>query len=157
MRWDIVDRVGKRFAVMSPRRLAVAYRTTDSYTTLQFTHDAILHCVLRTFRSEKFGSKKTKTYNSGYSPVVTHLTTNPPVHCLSTAERTGSSIFSVLWSYVKGRDSCEIYVLTLSALKVNAPIPLLITLSFCICVPISSWTRSNDSQYNQHHNIRKRK
>jgi hypothetical protein len=46
-------------------------------------------------------AKKTKTYNSGYSPVVTHLTTNPPVHCLSTAERTGSSIFSVLWSYVK--------------------------------------------------------
>ncbi|KAF2849859.1 hypothetical protein T440DRAFT_532798 [Plenodomus tracheiphilus IPT5] len=37
-----------------------------------------------------------KTYNSGDSPVVTHLTTNPPVHCLSTAERTGSSIFSVL-------------------------------------------------------------
>jgi hypothetical protein len=45
--------------------------------------------------------KKSKTYNSGYSLVVTHLTTNPPVHCLSTAERTGSSIFSVLWSYVK--------------------------------------------------------
>jgi hypothetical protein len=44
--------------------------------------------------------KMSKTYNSGYSPVVTHLTTNPPVHCLSTAERTGSSIFSVLWSYV---------------------------------------------------------
>jgi hypothetical protein len=49
-------------------------------------------------------SKKTsKTYNSGYSPVVTHLTTNPPVHCLSTAERTGSSIFNVLWSYVEDR------------------------------------------------------
>jgi hypothetical protein len=46
-------------------------------------------------------SKNKKTYNSGYSPVVTHLTTNPPVHCLSTAERTGSSIFSVLWSYVE--------------------------------------------------------
>jgi hypothetical protein len=42
-----------------------------------------------------------KTYNSGYSPVVTHLTTNPPVSCLSTAERTGSSIFKILWSYVK--------------------------------------------------------
>ncbi|KAF2874006.1 hypothetical protein BDV95DRAFT_592155 [Massariosphaeria phaeospora] len=41
---------------------------------------------------------KTKTYNSGYSLVVTHLTTNPPVHCLSTAERTGSSVLSVLWS-----------------------------------------------------------
>jgi hypothetical protein len=45
-------------------------------------------------------AKTSKTYNSGYSLVVTHLTTNPPVHCLSTAERTGSSIFSVLWSYV---------------------------------------------------------
>jgi hypothetical protein len=43
-----------------------------------------------------------KTYNSGDSLVVTHLTTNPPVHCLYMAERTGSLIFSVLWSYVKG-------------------------------------------------------
>jgi hypothetical protein len=34
---------------------------------------------------------KSKTYNSGDSPVVTHLTTNPPVSCLSTAERTGSA------------------------------------------------------------------
>jgi hypothetical protein len=51
--------------------------------------------------AEKERATKRKTYNSGYSPVVTHLTTNPPVHCLSTAERTGSSIFSVLWSYVK--------------------------------------------------------
>jgi hypothetical protein len=42
-----------------------------------------------------------KTYNSGDSLVVTHLTTNPPVHCLYMAERTGSLIFSVLWSYVK--------------------------------------------------------
>jgi hypothetical protein len=42
-----------------------------------------------------------KTYNSGYSPVVTHLTTNPPVDCLSTAERTGSSVLSLLWSYVE--------------------------------------------------------
>jgi hypothetical protein len=35
--------------------------------------------------------KNQKTYNSGDSPVVTHLTTNPPVSCLSTAERTGSA------------------------------------------------------------------
>jgi hypothetical protein len=55
-------------------------------------------------------AKTTKTYNSGYSPVVTHLTTNPPVHCLSTAERTGSSIFSVLWSYVKDVGECLKYV-----------------------------------------------
>ena len=48
------------------------------------------------------GTKKIakKTYNSRYSLVVTHLTTNPPVPCLSTAERTGSSVFMVLWSYV---------------------------------------------------------
>jgi hypothetical protein len=35
-----------------------------------------------------------KTYNSGYSLVVTHLTTNPPVRCLNTAERTGSLVVS---------------------------------------------------------------
>jgi hypothetical protein len=44
-----------------------------------------------------------KTYNSGYSLVVTHLTTNPPVRCLNRAERTGSLVFNVLWSYVEGR------------------------------------------------------
>jgi hypothetical protein len=43
----------------------------------------------------------TKTYNSGDSLVVTHLTTDPPVSCLSTAERTGSAEFKILWSYVK--------------------------------------------------------
>jgi hypothetical protein len=45
-----------------------------------------------------------KTYNSGYSLVVTHLTTNPPVRCLNRAERTGSLVFNVLWSYVIGRN-----------------------------------------------------
>ena len=56
---------------------------------------------LPSYQGTDLSNKKAqKTYNSGYSPVVTHLTTNPPVHCLSTAERTGSSIFSVLWSYV---------------------------------------------------------
>jgi hypothetical protein len=42
-----------------------------------------------------------KTFNSGYSLVVTHLTTNPPVRCLNRAERTGSLVFNVLWSNVK--------------------------------------------------------
>jgi hypothetical protein len=42
-----------------------------------------------------------KTYNSGDSPVVTHLTTSPPVSCLTRAERTGSRDFKILWSYVK--------------------------------------------------------
>jgi hypothetical protein len=42
-----------------------------------------------------------KTYNSGDSLVVTHLGTNPPVQCLYMAERTGSLILIVLWSYVE--------------------------------------------------------
>jgi hypothetical protein len=42
-----------------------------------------------------------KTFNSGYSLVVTHLTTNPPVRCLNRAERTGSLAFNVLWSNVE--------------------------------------------------------
>ena len=43
-----------------------------------------------------------KTYNSGDSLVVTDLTTNPPVSCLYMAERTGSLVLKILWSYVKG-------------------------------------------------------
>jgi hypothetical protein len=31
-----------------------------------------------------------KTYNSGDSPMVTHLTTNPPLKVLSYGDRTGS-------------------------------------------------------------------
>jgi hypothetical protein len=42
--------------------------------------------------------------------VVTHLTTNPPVQCLSTAERTGSSVFIVLWSYVEVGMKTRIYI-----------------------------------------------
>ena len=48
-----------------------------------------------------------KTYNSGDSLVVTHLTTNPPVSCLYMAERTGSLIFMILWSYVKEWAFCS--------------------------------------------------
>ena len=42
-----------------------------------------------------------KTYNSAYSPVVTHPSTNAPVSCLYMAERTGSLILMILWSYVE--------------------------------------------------------
>jgi hypothetical protein len=35
-----------------------------------------------------------KTYNSGYSLVVTHLTTDPPVRCFNRAERTGNLVVS---------------------------------------------------------------
>ena len=40
--------------------------------------------------------KIAKTYNSGDSLVVTYLTTNPPVHCLYMAKRTGSLVLSRL-------------------------------------------------------------
>jgi hypothetical protein len=53
-----------------------------------------------------------KTYNSGYSLVVTHLTTNPPVRCLNRAERTGSLVFNVLWSYVTGCQRVIKYILS---------------------------------------------
>ena len=51
-----------------------------------------------------------KTYNSGYSLVVTHLTTNPPVRCLNRAERTGSLVFNVLWSYVQDKTNPSVYI-----------------------------------------------
>jgi hypothetical protein len=47
------------------------------------------------------GGKKYKTINSRYSLVVTHPTTNLPARGLSTAERTGSPVFHVLWSIAK--------------------------------------------------------
>ena len=67
--------------------------------------DAEPHLVQPHERSQR-STKMAKTYNSGYSLVVTHLTTNPPVQCLSTAERTGSSESIVLWSYVSVTVSC---------------------------------------------------
>jgi hypothetical protein len=55
-----------------------------------------------------------KTFNSGDSPVVTHLTTSPPVRCLNRAERTGSLVVSwplttnILNSTVSGNGSAGI-------------------------------------------------
>jgi hypothetical protein len=48
-------------------------------------------------------SKKTKTYNTWDSLVVTDPTTDQAVTGLSMGERTGSRIFQYLWSYVFGR------------------------------------------------------
>ncbi|KAJ5585773.1 hypothetical protein N7450_005560, partial [Penicillium hetheringtonii] len=52
---------------------------------------------------KKKTDKKTKTYNSRDSHVVTHHTTNLPACGLSTAERTGSPVLHTLWSYVLAR------------------------------------------------------
>ena len=62
-------------------------------------------------RRQSKSTKKSKTYNSGYSLVVTHLTTNPPVRCLNRAERTGSLVFNVLWSYVNVIPDTTSYIL----------------------------------------------
>ena len=45
-------------------------------------------------------SKTVKTYNTGDSPVVTDLSTDPAVGSLSKGERTGSRVLYRLWSYV---------------------------------------------------------
>ncbi len=46
--------------------------------------------------------KWTKTYNTGYSLVVTDPTTNPALTGLSRGERTGSRVLQWIWSYVLG-------------------------------------------------------
>jgi hypothetical protein len=77
---------------------------------------SILHSILqkqaRTPRPSFFRvcKKIQKTYNSGDSPVVTHLTTSPPVRCLNRAERTGSLVFNVLWSYVEEMGAKGVYI-----------------------------------------------
>jgi len=52
---------------------------------------------------QNLGKKKAKTYNSGDSLVVTHLTTNPPVSCLYMAERTGSLALTCLTTNITGK------------------------------------------------------
>ena len=46
-------------------------------------------------------SKKAKTYNTEDSQVVTDPSTNSALCCLYMGERTGSLVFSRMWSYVK--------------------------------------------------------
>ncbi|ENH99503.1 hypothetical protein COCC4DRAFT_153143, partial [Bipolaris maydis ATCC 48331] len=54
-------------------------------------------CKIRQNLSSKI---KPKTYGSGDSLVVTHLTTNPPVNCLYRPDRTGWLALNFLWPYV---------------------------------------------------------
>jgi hypothetical protein len=49
---------------------------------------------------EKRAKKEQKTYNSRYSLVVTHPTTNLPISSLCMAERTGCPVLLNLWSYM---------------------------------------------------------
>ena len=56
------------------------------------------------------GAKTQKTYNSRYSLVVTHPTTNLPIYSLYMGERTGSLVLCNLWSYVKEEAHFENYI-----------------------------------------------
>ncbi len=49
-------------------------------------------------KKEFVGAKR--TYNTGYSLVVTDPTTNPALTGLSRGERTGSRVLQWIWSYV---------------------------------------------------------
>ncbi|KAF2726033.1 hypothetical protein K431DRAFT_56819 [Polychaeton citri CBS 116435] len=55
---------------------------------------------LQTRKDHTLDSKKTKTFNRRDSHLVTHDTTNHPLHCLSKPERTGRPVFNVVWSNV---------------------------------------------------------
>ena len=54
--------------------------------------------------------KRTETYNSGDSLVVTNPTTNLPISSLCMAERTGCPVLLSLWSYVMYEYSVVKYV-----------------------------------------------
>ena len=72
-----------------------------------FLHHCALSQKSHTFLKNEIWAKamqKDKTYNRRYSHVVTHRSTNRPLRSLSSGERTGSSIFCELWSYVMGMD-----------------------------------------------------
>jgi hypothetical protein len=55
-------------------------------------------------RASNVAMEKCKTYSRRDSHVVTHRSTNLPVHSLSSGERTGSSAACDLWPYVGDKD-----------------------------------------------------
>jgi hypothetical protein len=69
-----------------------------------------------------------KTFNSGYSLVVTHLTTNPPVRCLNRAERTGSLVLS--YSIVSNTLKHTIFGLVFSVNRYSA---IIATANYAAC------------------------
>ena len=68
----------------------------SNYT--QLVAKCIFHALPATENDKR---SKIKTYNSRYSLVVTHPTTNLPIYSLYMGERTGSLVLCSLWSYVE--------------------------------------------------------
>ena len=56
---------------------------------------------ISTLKLRHWQLKRQNTYNSRYSLVVTHPTTNLTIYSLYMGERTGSLVFCSLWSYVQ--------------------------------------------------------
>jgi hypothetical protein len=91
-------------AAQSEAAMVVPYYAKRIIAALIYHQRSFVHskvCTCPSCQRQDATGKTSKTYNSGYSLMVTHLTTNPPVSCLSTAERTGSAGIRILWSYVK--------------------------------------------------------
>ncbi|KAK8862660.1 hypothetical protein PGQ11_008895 [Apiospora arundinis] len=59
---------------------------------------------------KKNKNDKTKTYNTEDSQVVTDPSTNSALCCLYMGERTGSLVFSRMWSYVIVSSSTAVYI-----------------------------------------------
>jgi hypothetical protein len=91
-RLGVISRRSRRVVLERGRWVTQGHKVCTYSLSISFTLSVL----------SVLGHKKmSKTYNSGYSLVVTHLTTNPPVRCLNSAERTGSLVFNVLWLYVE--------------------------------------------------------
>jgi hypothetical protein len=122
-----VLRAGISTAVKATTILKEKIHSTDTHSVVAVQHTSHAHAHARACVSCNTGlplltpsapgsmhtQKQTKTFNSGDSPVVTHLTTSPPVRCLNRAERTGSLVFNVLWSNVEYTPSKSIHVITI--------------------------------------------
>jgi hypothetical protein len=118
----------KWFLLSTVRLLLISFPTRQLYSLINFGRGVVIvdfrgslkgslrpggkienfltHCR-PTFAHTKYkkgtkkGQNKSKTYNSRYSLVVTHPTTNLPIYSLNMGERTGSLVLCSLWSYVK--------------------------------------------------------
>jgi hypothetical protein len=97
-----------------------------------FVHSLVaIDCV------PKKKSEKAKTYNSRYSLMVTHSTTNLPICSLCKGERTGSPVLCNLWSYVK--DIClNLSIsrcLARNIVRTMASLPLSLAAKRCHAIP----------------------
>lgn len=87
-------------------------------------------------------AKRAKTYNSGYSPVVTHLTTNPPVEGLTYGERTGpGATISPMVVCATSIQKCGIYLERVE-MKVGASVPTLVVAKRFLA-PTISYSRTD--------------